>query len=143
MSRDHIEDLVHRYSDAVVHRNAAQWGATWADDGVWDLGKGRRVEGPDAMVELWKQSMQRYSSVLQTVLNGTAQLDEAAGTGTGRWYLLEALQRATGERELMIGHYDDTYTRTPDGWRFASRQLTVHYKGPADLSGEFFGATGN
>lgn len=138
MSRDDIEDLVHRYSDAVVHRDTAQWSATWAADGVWDLGKGRRVEGPDAMVELWTRSMAACTAVIQTVLNGTAQLDEAAGSGTGRWYLLEALQRATGESELMIGHYDDTYTRTGAGWRFSSRLLTVHYKGPSGLTGEFF-----
>ena len=35
----------------------------------------------------------------------------------------------------MAGHYDDTYRRTPDGWRFTSRQLTKYYAGPPDLTG--------
>ena len=137
MSRDHIEDLVHRYADAVVHRDGQQWAATWASDAVWDLGGGRRVEGRDAIVELWHRSMARYSVVVQTVLNGTVDLDISAGTGSGRWYVQEITRRSDGETAIMLAHYDDTYVRTDGGWRFASRALSIHYRGPSDLSGTF------
>jgi hypothetical protein len=40
-----IQRLVHRYVDAVVHRDGVRWGDTWADDATWDLGRGRLVEG--------------------------------------------------------------------------------------------------
>ena len=83
MSRDDIEDLVHRYSDAVVHRDAQQWASTWAPEGVWDLGGGRRVEGREAIVERWHESMARYPVVVQTVLNGIVDLDTSVGTGFG------------------------------------------------------------
>ena len=39
---------------------------------------------------------------------------------------------------MLAGHYDDTYRRTPEGWRFTSRHLTKYYQGPPDLLGEFF-----
>ena len=77
MTRDPIAELVHLYADAVVHHNGEQWGATWAPDAVWELGKGRRVEGRDAILELWHNAMGGFNAVVQTVLNGTYELDEA------------------------------------------------------------------
>ncbi|MDG2028967.1 MAG: nuclear transport factor 2 family protein [Acidimicrobiales bacterium] len=140
MSRDAIERLVHDYSDAVVHRDFGQWGSTWAPDGVWDLGKGRRVEGREAILEMWTGAMTRFTAVIQTVFNGAAELDEESGTGTGRWYILEAMQRSDGTNSMMLGHYDDSYVRVDGQWLFASRELTPHYQGPGDLSGDFHNA---
>ena len=137
MSRDHIEDLVHRYADAVVHRDGQQWAATWAPDAIWDLGGGRQVEGRDAIVDLWHRSMARYSAVVQTATGGTVTLDIGAGTGSGRWYVQETTRRTDGETAIMLAHYDDTYVRIDGGWRFASRALSIHYRGSPDLSGTF------
>ena len=78
--------------------------------------------------------MERFTSVVQLVMNGTADVDAA----TGRWYLTEHLAHTDGTRSLMLGHYDDTYAATDTGWRFSSRALTIHYLGPPDLSGTFF-----
>ena len=143
MSRDDIEDLVHRYSDAVVHRDGEQWAATWAPDGVWDLGGDRLIEGREAIVEQWRDSMARYPVVVQTVLNGAVELDDDAGSGSGRWYVQEIARRISGEAVIMAAHYDDTYVRVGGGWRFASRSLSIHYRGPADLSGAFPARTGD
>lgn len=140
MSRDAIQDLVHRYADAVVRRDAAQWTATWADDAVWELGKGRRVEGRDNIVALWTGAMSGFAAVVQNVVNGTATLDLAAGTGSGRWYIIEHWQRGDDSRGILLAYYDDTYVRVDDGWLFASRELVVQYGGPPDLSGPFLNA---
>ena len=136
-SRDAIADLVHRYADAVVRRDPDAWSATWAADAVWELGKGRRVEGRDAILELWNGAMDRFSAVVQNVVNGTCELDDEAGTGSGRWYILEHFRRADGEAGMLLAHYDDAYARTDDGWCFASRELVVQYQGPPDLSADF------
>lgn len=140
MSRDAIEELVHRYSDAVVHRDRDQWAGTWAPDAVWDMGRDRRVEGRTAIAELWTAAMATFAAVVQTCLNGTVDLDEEAGTGTGRWYILEAMRRADGSNDQMIGHYDDTYVRLDGQWHFASRELTVLYRGGIDPDGMFTNA---
>ncbi len=134
---DPIATLVHRYADAVVHYDGDQWGETWAPDAHWDLGQGRRLDGREAIVEFWHGAMSRFAAVVQMVLNGTYELDAEAGTGTGRWYIAEHFQRVGGEKGKLLAHYDDTYVLTDDGWRFASRELTVHYGGPQDLSGSF------
>jgi hypothetical protein len=142
MNRAAIEDLVHRYADAVVRRDEGQWAGTWAIDAVWELGQGRRSEGRDSIVALWNSAMDRYASVIQNVVNGTAALDDAAGTGSGRWYIIEHWQRTDGARGILLANYDDTYVRVDGTWLFASRQLTVHYTGPADLSAPFLNARG-
>jgi hypothetical protein len=137
VSRDAISDLLHRYADAVVRRDPEQWGSTWASDAVSELGKDRRVEGADAILALWNSAMDGFKAVIQNVVNGTVDLDDAAGTGTGRWYIMEHWVRADDSRGILLAHYDDRYVRVDDRWLFASRELTVHYGGPPDLSAPF------
>ncbi|MEM9131188.1 MAG: nuclear transport factor 2 family protein [Actinomycetota bacterium] len=131
-----VRGLVHRYADAVVHRDEAQWKSTWADDAVWDIA-GQRLEGPEAIVAFWNGAMDRFAAVVQTVLNGEAAFDAEAGTGTGRWYIQEHFQRIDGEVGMMLGYYDDTYVRTDEGWRFTGRELSVTYGGNPKLEGTF------
>lgn len=140
MSSTKINDLVHRYADAVVHRDADRWSATWSADAVWELGKGRRVEGRDAILALWNSAMDGFSAVVQNVMNGAADLDESAGTGTGRWYILEHWQRVDDSRGILLAYYDDSYVRVDGDWLFASRELVVQYAGPPDLSAPFLNA---
>jgi SnoaL-like protein len=131
-----IQALVHRYADAVVHRDASQWGRCWADDARWNLGRGRLVEGRPAIVEFWLSSMKEFSAIFQTVQNGVAW-PTGEGRAAGRWYIGERFCEAAGTRGILLGHYDDEYSRGDDGWQFASRVLQVHYRGAPDLSGEF------
>lgn len=142
MNRAAIEDLVHRYADAVVRRDEAQWASTWAQDAVWELGQGRRVEGRDNIVALWNAAMNGFAAVIQNVVNGTASLDDDAATGSGRWYIIEHWQRADDSRGILLAYYDDSYVRVDDHWLFAGRELTIQYRGPADLSAPFLNARG-
>lgn len=132
-----IGDLVHDYADAVVRRDAEQWAATWASDAVWELGKGRRVEGRDAILELWNNAMDGFKAVVQNVVNNVADLDDYAGTGTGRCYIQENWWRADDSKGILLAYYDDAYTRVDGDWLFASRELIVQYGGPQDLSADF------
>jgi hypothetical protein len=137
MSRVAITDLTHRYADAVVRRDADAWAATWATDAVWELGKGRRVEGREAILGLWNSAMDGFKAVVQNVVNSTATLDDAAGTGSGRCYIMEHWWRADDSKGILLAYYDDLYTRVDDEWLFASRELVIQYGGPPDLSAPF------
>ncbi len=140
MVRDPIADLVHRYADAVVERDHHRWADTWAPDATWDLGMGRPIEGRDAIVEVWRRAMARFSAVIQTVFNGTHDVDAGSVTGSGRWYVQEQTVGTDGERGLLLAHYDDAYRLDDGRWSFTARTLTVHYLGPPDLSGPFANA---
>jgi hypothetical protein len=136
-TREHLEELVHRYADAVGHRNADQWISTWAEDAQWVLGPGRDVHGREDILALWRRAISNFSSVVQNVLNGAVEVDENAGTATGRWYIMEHFRRSSGEPGILLAYYDDSYVRVGPHWQFSSRELVRHYMGAPDLSGEF------
>lgn len=133
-----IQRLVHRYADAVVHRDAEQWASCWADDAQWDLGRGRLVHGKPAIVELWRKAMGGMEAVVQMVHNGDVWQGPSEDTASGRWYIDERFRRAdSGVSAILLAHYEDEYVRTPAGWLFSNRLLCAHYQGSPDLSGEF------
>jgi len=137
-----ISMLVHRYADAVIHRNGEQWASTWAPDAIWDLGRDRKgnqrlVEGIDSIKKLWYGAMQGFEATVQTVLNGAVDVDPSGNTASGRWYIQEHVVRTNGDRGILLAHYDDEYIRAEDGWKFSRRFLQPHYAGPYDLSAEF------
>lgn len=123
------------YGDAVRARDAARWGATWTDDARWVLDGARDVVGREAIVAMWSTSIAKYAIVVQLYL--AASFDVDGDTASGRCEFQELNVVADGSRHVLAGHYDDTYRRTPDGWRFTSRRLTKYYAGPPDLMGEF------
>lgn len=132
-----ISRLVHRYSDAVVHRDAERWASCWATDATWDLGQGRLVEGRDAIVALWTSAMSGMVAVVQMSHNGDVEPGVDADHATGRWYIDERFRREGGTNEILLAHYDDGYVRTADGWQFSKRFLQPHYLGPPDLTADF------
>ncbi len=130
-----IADLIHRYCDAVCRRDADAWSATWADDAVWDLGRGE-VSGRETIVETWTAAMGRYANVVQNAMNSTAAVD--GSRATGRVYVMEHARAADGPAQVLLAWYDDEYVRDQQrGWLFGSRRLRVLYRGPGDLSGPF------
>jgi len=134
-AREAIADLVHRYSDAVTRNDLVQWSSCWADDARWTLSPERIACGRDEIVALFERAISTLEGVVQNVLNGTCSID--ARRGTGRWYLVEHYRRITGEPELLLARYDDTYVERERRWLFASRTLVPSYQGPPDLSGAF------
>jgi len=49
------------------------------------------------------------------------------------------VQPIDGAPLFVLGHYDDTYARVDERWRFARRRLVMHYAGPPDLSAPISG----
>ncbi len=129
-----IRTLVARYADAVVRRDAVDWGETWAEDAVWRI-MGMETRGREAIVALWQRLMGGYPQVVQIPNSAILAIDGARATG--RWYISEFGKLANGTAMLTLGLYSDEYTRAEGAWRFASRRFDVLYGGPADLSGAF------
>lgn len=132
-----ISQLRQRYADAVTDRNGEEWATTWLADAVWDLGDGQRLEGRDEVCAFWEQAMSHFAIVVQQVTGSTATVDVAAGTATGQSSIMEHYRLRNGTTGLMLGRYTDHLQRVRDRWGFLQRTLTIHYRGPADLSGSF------
>ena len=107
---DAIRRLLHAYGDAVLARDADAWGELWTEDGVWELGPGRVIEGREAIVEHWRTSIANYRHVVQLYLSSTATIDGDAAAGRG---LPRRAQRA-GRR------------RPPGAGRMVRRRLPAH-----------------
>jgi uncharacterized protein (TIGR02246 family) len=134
---DAIRRLLHAYGDAVLARDALEWGGLWTDDATWELGPDRVLHGRDAIVEHWVAAMAKYRRVVQVYLSSTATID--GDHGTGRAYFIELNERVEGDRLTLVAWYDDIYRRATDGWLFSSRSIRPLYRGAPDLSGMFFG----
>ena len=134
--RQPIAELVHRYCDAVVRQDRDQWGATWSEDSLWELGPDRIIEGRGPIIAHWVESIARNEVVVHQASNGGVK-GTGDTTAEGRWYITEHLKRRSGELAMLLAWYDDTYVCDDGSWLFASRRLTPIYRGPPDLSGSW------
>jgi uncharacterized protein (TIGR02246 family) len=128
-----IRNLVARYCHAIVEQDDAAWADTWAEDAAW-LVLGAEVHGRAAILEHYRKLVARMRWVVQVAHDGLVEV--AGDAATGRWLILEFLQTQDGRGGQNVARYRDRYVRCADGrWRFARRELTATYFGPADLSG--------
>lgn len=139
-AREGIAELVHKYADAVVHRNGEQWGSCWAEDARWILSADRDVVGREAIVALWNKAMGTFSAVVQNVYGGAVEVAEDGLSATARWYIGEHFLRANGSPGILLAFYNDTYAYVSGAWLFTSRQLFPQYQGAPDLSAPFLNA---
>jgi ketosteroid isomerase-like protein len=128
-----IQALVARYADAVNRRDADDWAALWAADGVW-LAFGRAFEGRETVVATWRAAMQGFRFVFHVIHSGVIEVE--GDSARGRFTVSEQLQTTDGTPGLLLALYHDHYRREPEGWCFARRELEVLYQGPPDLSAE-------
>jgi ketosteroid isomerase-like protein len=128
-----IRDLVARYCHAIAERDDKAWADTWAEDGEWVV-LGSAVRGRDAILAHYQRLVSGVRWVVQFAHDGLLEIDGA--TARGRWQIVEHMQGLKGGGGTNIARYRDAYVRGADGrWRFARRELTATYLGPADLSG--------
>jgi ketosteroid isomerase-like protein len=117
-----IRALHESYADAVFRRDAADWGALWADDATWNL-MGTAVEGKEAIVGLWSGAMAGFAFVAFFSQVGTLEI--SGDSGTGRVYTSEVLEDQHGEMRRTVGQYDDLYVRKGGDWIYQSRSFAV------------------
>jgi uncharacterized protein (TIGR02246 family) len=123
-----IRNLVATYANAVGARDLDTWQSTWSPDAVWHVG-GKVLEGREDVVGFMSGALDRFSNLLQTVFSGI--VEEREGGITGTWHVLEVQHVSETDERLLIGRYEDVYTKRDGQWRFAERRFTSLYRGPA------------
>ena len=130
-----LRQVAERYVDAVNRHDAEAWGETWAPDGEWQINEIHK--GREKMVAVWSGIMASIPNVYMHVYSGV--IDDVTGdTASGRWYMGEFLNLPGGARSMNSICYFDTYVRIDGQWHIKTRRFAPLYRGPADLSGEFF-----
>lgn len=121
-----IHQLIDDYCDAVFRRDAAEWGACWAEDARWSL-SGHVVEGRSQIVALWETAMAGFPFVAFFAQPGLIEVD--GERASGRVYTQELLEKVDGTIDRPIGRYDDDYRKIDGAWCFASRTYTLLHRG--------------
>jgi AcrR family transcriptional regulator len=118
-----LRQLVANYCDAVIQRDSQAFGATWADDGVWDRGTGAPVVGRQQITAAFEGFVRPLTWIVQSPAVCVFEVDESSGTGTGRVTFDERFQRRRGGPGSSLGTFHDEYQREGGQWRFAKRRL--------------------
>lgn len=130
--RAELSDLVHRYA---LHVDAREWDRVaelFTEDGVLVSPEPPRTLEPD--VELRgrddiRAAMTGLTRAVRTVHEVTGEVYEETpdgARGVVRGVAHHLMERDSGLVDLLWRlRYDDAYRRTPAGWRFARRELTI------------------
>ncbi len=115
-----IRQLAARYGHA-VDQGAAD-GYAYADLFAPGANFGTTT-GRDNLATLAKKTARGPQAAWHFIVNHV--IEPTADGAKGREYLLH-LQYGDGDKPNVVwggGHYEDTYVKTPDGWRFKTRQF--------------------
>lgn len=115
------------YADGVNRRDWAAVRALFQPDATLslDLGDrpGRELTGSQAITDFIGPAMDRFTFFQFVILNSHVELwtEGDVDAASARITMCE-LRVADGERTDSFGLYEDTYARTDEGWRFATRR---------------------
>jgi ketosteroid isomerase-like protein len=124
-----IRRLIARYCDAVNRHDGGAWANTWATDGRW-LFLGQEHVGRDDILAFWQSVMAQLDYAI--MLANSALLEIAGATASGRWYTHEILRTRGEGGRVIVGIYDDTYSRIGGSWLIQSRRYHKLYEAPTD-----------
>jgi hypothetical protein len=92
----------------------------FVEDGVWDARPVAIAEGREEIRKLFA-SFAALPMAYHSVLNPIIEVN--GDTATGHWHMVGGGIGLTGSSTLGLGLYEDTYVRTPDGWRVKTMRV--------------------
>jgi hypothetical protein len=125
-----IRQLAARYGHAVDQ--GADNGYAYADLFAPDASFGQ-ARGRDQLAALAKRTSRGPQTSWHYIVN---HVIEPTGDGAkGKEYLLHLRYGEPGQPNIVWGggHYEDTYVKTPNGWRFKTRQFVRSEGTPESL----------
>ena len=126
-----IRQLLTSYDDAVIRRDAEQWGSNWIDDAVWILWDGER-RGRQRIVDDWVALMDSFRYVdFRTRIGHVDFTDQGANA---RCYTTDLLVHADERVEQVHGVYFDQYVDIDNRWLFARREYHILMRATLSVS---------
>jgi uncharacterized protein (TIGR02246 family) len=118
-----IRELLEAYADAVCRVDADAWGATWAEDSVWELPDYPEIgtiRGRANIVAAWTAAMAHYPGIIFIATPGSIEVrgDEALL----RSYTSEVYDSG-GVTRRDRGRYEDVVVKQDGRWLFKSRSF--------------------
>lgn len=119
-----IEQLYARYNQGWDFKDVELYLSAYTDDAVFTTGAGVAYEGKDAIRDYLTTGFANGASGDRTHNNTSILITPTAdgAKGRGYWYVVDVMSQPPAI--AGAGYYDDTFVRTPDGWRMKSRTST-------------------
>ena len=123
--KQHIRELQNRYSYAIDSGHYDELDGMFTPDATYHF-----VTGSTDNIEALKKTIQDALQPLTSSqhINGNQWADIEGDRATAGCYFTVHMFKegvADGEHFEMGGRYDDELLRTPDGWRFTSRTISI------------------
>lgn len=130
-----IRQLHAKFVDVVWRQDVQGFGECFALLGEWKIG-GLHIVGREAIEETCRNSLGRCSHI--QLLPQPCLLQVSGEVAQGRQHMIELARMNDGSSAMTIGIYHDAYALEDGLWKFQSRFWSLKYRGPTDLSANFF-----
>jgi 3-phenylpropionate/cinnamic acid dioxygenase small subunit len=133
-----IEDLISRYGRTYDDRDAEGWAALFTESApmpIYIAGKLTRELNTNEDRKKWAQS--RFETFEKDAVFKTRHyqtntmlnpLNDGAVEGTTLFLVTFQYAAETTPRPIHTGMYGDRFVKTPEGWRFAKREIHIDHK---------------
>lgn len=121
-----IGEVLIRYASGIDRRDWALFRSCWTNDVEADYGELGTFSSAEALTDLMTRLHQDIGPTYHRMSNFVISIerDGAGDRATVRSYVHAVLMLTPDDPDNWVdavGHYDDVFVRTPDGWRISRR----------------------
>ena len=122
-----IQRATHVYARGLDRFDPQEAASAFTDDAVWDataVGL-ERFEGRAAILGFFERDAAAIADQFHVITNHVVDLDDDGTTASGTNYVFSEGHTRSGAAFKAIALNEDTYRRTPEGWRIATRRISA------------------
>ncbi|SDC72538.1 Ketosteroid isomerase homolog [Geodermatophilus telluris] len=122
-----IQRATHLYARGLDRFDPQEAVSAFTDDAVWDatpVGL-ERFEGRAAILGFFERDAAAIADQFHVITNHVVDLADDGETATGTNYVFSEGHTKSGAAFKAIALNEDTYRRTPQGWRIAGRRISA------------------
>ena len=122
-----IQRATHLYARGLDRFDPQEAASAFTDDAVWDataVGL-ERFEGRAAILGFFERDAAAIADQFHVITNHVVDLDDGGETASGTNYVFSEGHTRSGAAFKAIALNEDTYRRTPEGWRIAGRRISA------------------
>lgn len=124
--KEQIAEVLIRYATGIDFKDWALLRTCWTEDVDVDYGEVGQYSGADAITGLMEQLHGAMGPTYHRLTNFAIAVDgDRASARSYVHAVLQAIPDDAGSWVEALGHYDDEFVRTPDGWRIARRTTSI------------------
>jgi len=122
--KEQIAEVLIRYATGIDSKDWPLLRSCWTDEIDVDYQQLGRFTSADVLIDVMRQLHENMGPTYHRMSNFVIAIDEAGDRANVRSYVHAVLMLQPEDSTNWVdalGHYDDAFVRTPDGWRISER----------------------